>query len=611
MIGKVIRGTNVGHLLHYLYGPGKANEHTDPHLVAGFGDPAELEPSRRTNGSWDLRRLTGLLIQPLAALDGSNYSKPVWHCSVRAAPGDRTLSDAEWAQVADQVMHRTGLAPHGDDLGVRWVAVRHAPDHIHLVATLARQDGVRPKVWNDFFRVREACREAERWFGLAVTAPADRTAARRSTRAETEQTARRCWPEPPRVTLRREVCTAAAGARTEQEFFTQLAQVGVQVRYRRSTTNPDHVTGYAVSLPQHTTKDGHPIWYSGGKLAADLTLPKLRSRWRDPQLHDPLAGAEALPDHAIRAVLRTVAYEAAHHATSERDFFERLRASGLLVRYRYSELDPGHITGYAVTLPGCTTPDGTSRWYSGNRLAEGLTLPRLRNTWAHQYRTAERDGTPGFTDPDRAAIYEHTARQAAATADHLRRCCIHDRQQGADASWATADALHAAAKAFRSPMLRCVAATYDRAARTPYGHAPRRTHAGDGLRTAARLLAMAGRPTGDLATQIAVLITNLIALAEAVAELRTAQARAAQASAARQAARQLHSAIPQARPSDLPPRRPERARSTHPADLARQDSPAPLRLSQVQPAARPTNGARLHPGHRRSKRAGPGSPVPR
>jgi hypothetical protein len=57
-------------------------------------------------------------------------------------------------------MARTGLAPAGDEFGVRWVAVRHAPDHIHLVATLARQDGIRPKVWDDFYRVRDACHAA-------------------------------------------------------------------------------------------------------------------------------------------------------------------------------------------------------------------------------------------------------------------------------------------------------------------------------------------------------------------------------------------------------------------------------------------------------------------
>jgi hypothetical protein len=71
VIGKVLRGRNVARLLYYLYGPGQANEHTDPHLVAGFGDPAELEPERRPGGIRDFRRLAGLLEQPLAALAGT------------------------------------------------------------------------------------------------------------------------------------------------------------------------------------------------------------------------------------------------------------------------------------------------------------------------------------------------------------------------------------------------------------------------------------------------------------------------------------------------------------------------------------------------------------
>src|SRR5215472_4442666 len=198
VIGKVLRGTDVGRLLYYLYGPGKANEHVDPHLVAGFADPASLEPERRPDGTPDVRPLARLLAQPLAALAGPGYDKPVWHCAVRAAPGDRILSDAEWAQVTASIMDRTGLAPAGDDRAVRWVAVRHATDHVHIVATLARQDGTRPKVWNDFYRVREACRDAEQRLGLTGTAPADRTAARRPTRDESEQAARRGWDEPPR-----------------------------------------------------------------------------------------------------------------------------------------------------------------------------------------------------------------------------------------------------------------------------------------------------------------------------------------------------------------------------------------------------------------------------
>ena len=44
-------------------------------------------------------------------------------------------------------MHRTGLAPFGEeDDAVRWVAIRHGEDHIHLVAMLARQDGRRPRL---------------------------------------------------------------------------------------------------------------------------------------------------------------------------------------------------------------------------------------------------------------------------------------------------------------------------------------------------------------------------------------------------------------------------------------------------------------------------------
>jgi hypothetical protein len=340
VIGKVLRGTRAGRLLYYLYGPGKANEHTDPHLIAGFGDPAELEPDRHPGGSRDLRRLSELLAQPLAALAGPGFEKPVWHCAVRAAPEDRLLSDAEWAQVAAGVMDRTGLAPFGDDRGVRWVAVRHAADHVHLAA-LARQDGARPKIWNDFYRVREACQAAEARFGLQATAPADRTAARRPARAETEQAARRGWPEPPRVTLRREVSVAAAGASSEQEFFARLAEAGVAVRRRYSATSSGEVTGYAVGLPRHTAKDGGIVWFGGGKLAADLTLPKLRRRWTRPGAFLGRGVSAA----AARAVLRKMVSEAAEQAQDEAEFFARLREAGVLVRLRFSETNPGSSEG--------------------------------------------------------------------------------------------------------------------------------------------------------------------------------------------------------------------------------------------------------------------------
>jgi hypothetical protein len=163
-------------------------------------------------------------------------------------------------------MGRTGLAPGGDDLGVRWVAVRHAPDHIHIVATLARQDRGRPDLWNGYYKLLEACRDAETRFGLRSTAPADRTAAKRPARAETEQAARRRWEEPPRVTLRREVCTAAAGGWTEQEFDTAVVRRGPPVcrpdpapAARPLGSSPEHDHGSFRNVPVHCPGTGRDL----------------------------------------------------------------------------------------------------------------------------------------------------------------------------------------------------------------------------------------------------------------------------------------------------------------------------------------------------------------
>ena len=313
MIGKISapRGEHVEPLIRYLYGPGRREEHTDPHIVAGWRHPAELEPPLRAGGKRDFRRLTGLLNQPHAAMGTWGYARPVWHCSMRAAPEDKTLSDDEWAQIAHDVMHRTGLAPYGEeDDAVRWVAIRHGDDHIHIVVMLARQDGRRPSVRNDRYRVRDACLAAEQRYGLRSTAPGDRTAARQPSRAESEKAARRGLEEAPRITLRRQVSTAAAAAVNEQEFFARLRQSGVLVRTRHSSRDPGQVTGYAVALPGDTAKGGDQVWYGGGKLAADLSLPKLRRRWPRPGAEDRFTAAEraAAWEHAAQAVDRASAH---------------------------------------------------------------------------------------------------------------------------------------------------------------------------------------------------------------------------------------------------------------------------------------------------------------
>ena len=108
-----------------------------------------------------------------------------------------------------------------------------------------------------------------------------------------------------------------------------------------------------------------------------------------------------------------------------------------------------------------------------------------------------------------------------------------------------------------SRILRQAADAYDRAARAPYGRIPPPTPAGNQLRQAAQLLSAFAYLTGDRSMAPIVLITQLAALAEAVAELRDAQQHAAQAAAARAAVERLYAA---ARPA--PPAQP------HPASRA-------------------------------------------
>ena len=119
---------------------------------------------------------------------------------------------------------------------------------------LARQDRRRVRLDFERLRVRDARLAAEERYGLCGTAPGDRTAARRPSRAESEKARRRGLKEAPRVTLRRLVCTAAAGSASDTEFFACLARGGVLVRKRFSARDPGRVTGYAVALPGDTAQ---------------------------------------------------------------------------------------------------------------------------------------------------------------------------------------------------------------------------------------------------------------------------------------------------------------------------------------------------------------------
>jgi len=347
VIGKVCRrGGDTRRLLHYLFTEGRAgerglsSEHTDAHVIGGYDSLELLKPARSGAGRSAVSRLAALLDAPVRAAGVPPSAKPTYHLAISAAPGDRRLSDDEWADVAAEHLERIGLAPRPDSgagEGVRWVAVRHAPDHIHVVATLMSQEGLRIWPRNDFYRAREASLAVEARYGLTPTSPADRTGDRETTRAErrrhVDETHRRTArglpprPAPDRVVLRSKVRAALAGAGSFAELSERLRRDGVLVKPRMSVQDPDEVTGYAVALRSSGAEAGvEPVWFGGGKLAPDLTFPQLQARWSGEPAPAPGRQATSGVGSDLSLLERRRLWLAAERAISDAE--EQLRAAG-------------------------------------------------------------------------------------------------------------------------------------------------------------------------------------------------------------------------------------------------------------------------------------------
>ncbi|MFE1050449.1 relaxase/mobilization nuclease domain-containing protein [Streptomyces olivaceus] len=272
------RGTRTIGLLHYLYGPGTHEEHIDPHLVAAW-DGLAPDPGRNPDATYgDLQRL---LDQPVMALPESRRpAEHVWHLSVRAAPEDPILSDEQWGEIARRMVAATGIAPDGDDAACRWAAVRHADDHIHIIATIVREDGRQARLRQDGKRSQAEARKIEIGYGLRRLHSGDGTAAQRPTSAERHKAQREGRERTAREELRETVRRAVAGAPSTDEFFDRLAAAGLLIRKRIAPSGD--LLGYKVALPHDRNKGGEPVFYSGSKLAPDLSLPRIRERWTRP-----------------------------------------------------------------------------------------------------------------------------------------------------------------------------------------------------------------------------------------------------------------------------------------------------------------------------------------
>jgi len=138
-------------------------------------------------------------------------------------------------------------------------------------------DGRQVNIWQDRKTLSEICAEIEHTYGLTVVEGREGRGIPGLSRAELERTAREHLPEAPRVTLARLVREASVASKDEAEFVRRLRGSGAPVRPRFETGGQRAVVGYSVAL--RTRAGDTPIWFGGGKLAKDLTLPHLRQFW--------------------------------------------------------------------------------------------------------------------------------------------------------------------------------------------------------------------------------------------------------------------------------------------------------------------------------------------
>lgn len=331
MMPNVVRGDRMSGLMTYLTGPGRSNEHTEPHLVAG--DPALMA----WHDDAELGRDAALSIarhldQPRTAFAVEVPGGHVWHCSLSLRADEGQLTDEQWGAIANDFIRVMEFDGNEETKApCRWVAVRHGVstngnDHIHIAVNLVREDGTKASIHNDFHRAQVAARALEVKYGLerleSVRAerstrgynPAEREAQARSrARAKYERSRPQLgadalpWErlpgsdrqarisaelrtDQPRYLLALKVRGCATAASDEAEFVRRVRRAGLIVRPRYADGRADVVTGYSVA--ERPAAGERPIWYGGGHLGRDLTLPRLRDGWPDTPTGASDAAAE-------------------------------------------------------------------------------------------------------------------------------------------------------------------------------------------------------------------------------------------------------------------------------------------------------------------------------
>jgi hypothetical protein len=348
VITKPYRGDRMLGLVKYLFGPGRHEEHKNPHIVGAW------DPGLVSDAGLDVfqqRMLAQLLDAPRVLHDKPTVSGGhVYHVPVALHLEDGALTDAQWREVSEALAERLGFTPDeaSGRAGCRWVAVHHGlakdgRDHVHFVVSLIREDGRVARLSNDFKILSKLRQEYEKRYNLPVRTRSGGAGLPGQHRGEHRGAARRGEVEAPRVALARTVRGCAVAARTEVEFVSRLAEAGLSPRARWAAGGRE-VVGYSVV--GHRDAAGGPIRYGGGKLAADLTLPSLRVRWAGSPDRDQVVSQEQLAQ-AWRTI-ESGAEAGAGRPAVRGDAWERVGEVIAAARTELAGIDPADEAAWAA-----------------------------------------------------------------------------------------------------------------------------------------------------------------------------------------------------------------------------------------------------------------------
>lgn len=304
MMPNITRGSRMAGLVMYLAGPGRANEHENPHIVAGDElITFQVEPGKELSSD-DALDIANIMNRP-AQLYGTEVTVPqteqdpetgdrvtvgrkpagVWHCSLSLSSDEGKLSDEMWQKISSEFVEKMGFIDPEGDKSSRWVAIRHGlsangNDHVHIAVHMVREDGTKANVHNDFARAQKACNELEKKYGLSVLESREQGKSLAADKpAERARAQRQGRPQSDRNELRRRLRSALATASTEAEYVQHLVDSGVRVRPYFERGSSDRIAGYRVALPPTGNGEQRPFWYAPSKLDRQLAWPRIQERF--------------------------------------------------------------------------------------------------------------------------------------------------------------------------------------------------------------------------------------------------------------------------------------------------------------------------------------------